>query len=214
MTRTHFGMAAVLLLGLSLLASCGNSAEAEEKKAQEAAQEAAADANVSLQEAAKNMEEAMSQLADGKTLPVVDFRKLRDLLPEKLAGLPRTGVGGKKTGVAQMQISLAEATYREGDKEIEVTITDTGGMALALVGMASWMNLEIDEENQDGSYTRTTTVNGHKAFENFDPQQGSGETSLVVGNRFMVLVKGSGVAPSDISSAIKELDLAGLAKMK
>lgn len=151
------------------------------------------------------MEKSMNEAGEG-TGEVVDFRILKDALPETLVGLKRTSHTGQKTGFGNIQISTAQADYSEGEKQINVTITDTGGMGMAMAGLAAWANMEMDSESDTG-FERTTTIDGKKAFEKFDKTSGYGEVTVIDDNRFIVAVNGQNVSMDDLRDAVKKIDI-------
>ena len=166
----------------------------------------------------KNMEEAMNEVqkalqGDGEKKEVVDFRALKELLPEKVAGMERTAHSGEKAGAMGFNMSTASAEYRDGDKELELAIVDFAGVATAMMGIAAWASVEIDREDENG-YERTTTVEGYKAFEKYSNKNKSGELSLLVADRFIITLKGRNMDEKSFKSAIDELNLKQLAKME
>lgn len=143
---------------------------------------------------------------------VVNFRELQSILPEDLAGLERTDFSGQTTGAMGFNISVAEATYEDGDVRLQVVITDTGGLVSIATGMAAWTTLEIDRETQDG-YERTTTINGYKAFEKYNRRSRKGELSLFVDDRYVVALEGRNIDEAAFRDAVEELDLNELAEL-
>ena len=166
----------------------------------------------------KNIEEAMNEVqkalqGDGEKKEVVDFRALKELLPEKVAGMERTAHSGEKAGAMGFNMSTASAEYRDGDKELELAIVDFAAVATAMMGITAWASVEIDREDENG-YERTTTVEGYKAFEKYSNKNKSGELSLLVADRFIITLKGRNMDEKSFKSAIDELNLKQLAKME
>lgn len=207
-----------LSLGLILivLISCGLGEKAEQL--QEMAN--------NLEEASKNLEEGDTTAAEdafskllggGEKVDPVDFRKLKELLPETLAGLPRTSSSGEKTGTMGIRTSKAEAEYRseDGQQRLKVTITDMGSVrGLGMLGV-NWLMVDIDKESDTG-YERTTEYRDHPAHEKFQ-QNGdrlNGETSVFVAKRFIVNVTGNGVNMDTIKEARDDLSIRSLEGMK
>ena len=223
----------ILLLSLSILLGTGCKSD-EEKAAEEAAESMAeagkqmGEAGRKMAEAAKSggagMDDAMAAMGamgaamgstDGKKVETVDFRQLKDLLPESLPGMTRTDATGEKTGAMGMQISTAEGRYKSnGPGSMSVTMTDIGSMS-GLAGMANyaWSATEYDRESGTG-YEKTTTFNGHKAQEKYDRSGRFGELSVMVGGRFVVKAEGRDVDMNAIKAALGKVDLAKLDGMK
>lgn len=191
-------------LVLFAFTACSNKQKEEEQKA------------TAAQDAAKSVDEAMKQLSEGQTVEPVDFQKLKELVPEKLAGLPRRDIQGEKAGAMGFTISQVQAEFGtdDGEKELEVSITDPGSLT-GMMGMtyAAWLSAEVERESADG-YEKTTTFNGYKAYERYNKPDKNGELNIIVGNRFIVRLEGSDMNMDDIRKAANSLDLGKLERLK
>lgn len=205
-----------VLTGLSLcvflFVGCGGSGSQDKEST------AAEQSPGGVQDEPQSVEEAMNQVqkalqGEGKAVEVVDFRELKALLPEELAGLKRSSHSGEKAGMFGINVSTASAEYRDGDQSLEVSAVDVGGVSMALAGMASWASMEGDRETDTG-YERTTMIGGYKAFEKYDKAGKYGEVSVIVENRFVLTVKGSNVEEKVLAKAIDQLDIKKLARLK
>ena len=146
--------------------------------------------------------------------PAVDFRELRALLPEEIAGLPRTNAQGKKTGAFGAGISEASGNYgAAGGPQLKVEIKDLGAMGPfgAMAGLG-WTATEIDSESDQG-YERTTQYNGRKGLEKYNTADKSGSASVMVSGRFMIEIKGTGIEPGQLKSAAESIDFAALERL-
>jgi hypothetical protein len=177
----------MLSIGL-LMTSCKSEAE----KAKE-----------SQDDALKQLEKSFEGLKEGNG-EVVDFRILKEALPEKIVGMERITHNGNKTGFGGLKISTAEAEYQDGDKKMSINIIDTGGLGVALAGMAAWSQLEVDNESDDG-YERTTMIDGKKAIEKYNRKSKEGEISVISANRFIVSVSGRNIEESDLRTAVSKI---------
>jgi hypothetical protein len=208
------------LLPVLLLASgCGPSEEERRAQAMEEAAEQmeqaandgdAAGAMEALGEAMENLPGANGQAAADP----VDFRRLKELMPEEAAGLRRTSHTGERTGAMGMTFSQAEATY-EGDDgaRVEVKIMDLAGVpTFGMLGFA-WTMAEMDRETEDG-YERTMTHRGHRGFEKYDNSARSGQVQLIVADRFAVDVNGSNVDMDRIKAVVDAQNLRALEAMR
>ncbi len=205
----------MLSLGL-LMQNCTGSKTPEEKAAEEAAaaiEKHAEEAGTDMEKAAKEMAKAMEGLANGEKMPIVEPKKLKTLLPETLMGMTRTEFESESVGMAGFQISSAKAAYEKDGGKIRINIADTGGMGVAMMGMAAWASVSIDKENENG-YERTGEIDGYKSFERYDRPGKNGEVSVLVAKRFIVTVNGDNVSESDLKNAVKGIDLGNLAGMK
>ncbi|GAB2780021.1 hypothetical protein GCM10027275_24440 [Rhabdobacter roseus] len=179
--------------------NCGGKSQAEEEK-----------------EEPKNAFEAIQKMAEKaedmqKNGPVepVDFRKLKEFLPTEAGGLPRTEASGEKNGAMGFSLSQAEGKYSDanGESTIDIDLLDTGGIGgMAMMGMAAWALAEVDKETARG-YEKTTKIDGHKAFEKYNTEDKSGELNVLVGDRFIVNVKGYNVTMDQLKGSLSDIDL-------
>lgn len=144
----------------------------------------------------------------------VDFRELRDLLPPELAGLPRTGAGGERTGAFGMNVTTATGRYgAEAGPRLEVTITDLGAMGPA-AAMASfgWTSTEVDRESGEG-YERTVQYKERKGLEQYTTADKSGSVKVMTGGRFMVEIGGNDIDPAQLKTAAESFDFDALDRL-
>ena len=148
-------------------------------------------------------------VSGGKDVEPVDFRKLKEMLPETLAGMKRVDATGQ-SGEA-MGIKGASATARYTDSagaSLNVDISDMGSLS-GLAGLASRFDPSMEKETETG-YERTSKVNGQIVHERYDRRARNGEISIILAERFNVAVRGNGVEPATLQGAIKQIDMAGL----
>jgi Yip1 domain len=151
-------------------------------------------------------------MSGGKDVQPVDFRKLKDMLPESLAGMKRTEASGQSGEAMGMKGSSASASYSDGaNANLHVDIADMGSLS-GLASLAAKFDPNMEKET-DAGYERTRKVNGQIEHERYDRRAKSGEISVIVANRFAVTVQGSGVEPSTLAGAVKEIDVAKLASI-
>ncbi len=169
---------------------------------------------------ADEMERVAEQQEAGITYEPVNFRRLRDLLPEELAGLTRESAEGETSGAMGVRLSKATATYRAeagdgADPRLEVTLTDLGAVqGFAMMGLAAWRMTDVDRETGTG-YERTTDYRGHPAFETYD-MEGTprAEFQTIVSDRFLVELDGRDLEMDRLKRAMEDLDIAELEAMK
>jgi len=153
---------------------------------------------------------------EGARVETVDFRTLRDMLPEELDDMERVDASGERAGVAGFSFSQAEGEYRsdDGERQISLQIVDGGGLAQMTMLGAAWMQVEVDREDSDG-YERTTQFEGYPAFEKertgASPRS---ELSVVVAERFLVTANGRNVEMDELKEAVEELDLDDLEDLR
>ncbi|MEP6702013.1 MAG: hypothetical protein ABJB04_03415, partial [Betaproteobacteria bacterium] len=76
-----------------------------------------------------------------------------------------------------------------------------------------WMNIEMDKETDTG-YEKTGLAGGRRFHEKYDKSSKSGEYTVIIGNRFMVEVDGSGIDMPTMKKAVEQINLAKLESMK
>ena len=105
----------------------------------------------------------------------------------------------------------ARASYGDGEKSATLEITDTGGVS-GLMGLASWMGVQEERENDDG-YERTGKVNGRITHEK-SSRSSDNEFAIVVGERFMVSATSRALDVNALKAAVSDLELQKLESMK
>ncbi|MEL6989670.1 MAG: hypothetical protein AAGK97_17810, partial [Bacteroidota bacterium] len=146
---------------------------------------------------------------NGEDTELINWRDIKEQLPTKLIGMEQEEVGGETVGAFGFNISQAEATYRDGDKKVDVSITDTGGLAGAMKAMTAWASLTIDREDSNG-WERTSTYKGNKIYEKYNKRSERGEFNAIIANRFVVTVNGRNVDSKDFRKILDKLDVEDL----
>jgi len=164
----------------------------------------------------ENMKKLEDMMSGGEEVEVVNFRKLKELLPEELDDLKRTNSSGEKTNAFGINVSKAEGEYKSEDnkQKIKITIMDMGSMK-GLAGMTAfaWSWAEIDKESDDG-FERTFEYKGHKAYEKYNTNYQDGEVQVLVAKRFMIEISGNDIPMEKIHSALDEVNIGDLESMK
>lgn len=229
----------IILMAAALIAGCGKSKEQEAaeaaaakmaeaaKKLEEAAKAAKSGAPQSPQEAVKQGAEAMAAASamigammggDAKgagAVEPVDFRELKALLPETIAGMKRGEESGERSGAAGIKVSHVQARYSDGGKaRLRVKITDAGSMSgFAGLAAAAWTMVDIDKETPHG-YEKTSTVGGRRMHEQWDSRDQRGEVAMIIGGRFIVEMRGNGIEMKELKQAINAIDVKKLEALK
>ena len=214
MTKYHF-LTILMVACLVVITGCGGEEDgadaatpeenmAEQENANE--NESENDEPESVADAMQQMQEAMS--GNGEAVEPVDFRVLRDMLPEDLPGMERTNTEGQKSGAMGIKMSEAQATYQgEDNSRVEITIIDMGTMKSAAMMGYAWLMAEIDRESDTG-YERTTKYKGYPAYEKME-QRGNTErfeSQVVVGERFVVAIEANNATEEQIEEARESID--------
>jgi hypothetical protein len=195
-------------LGGALGAIAQQAAEASKKMDQA---QKSGDANAAGQAAGQMIGAIMG---GGSQVEALAPDALKPFVPDTLGGLPRTSLEVARNGAIGIQVSNAKATYRkaDGNGEITLEITDTGG-AKGFMALAGFAGIEEDKQTDTG-YEKTYHQNGRLIHEEWN-NGGNGEFTIILGDRFVVAVHGSGVGSVDaLKSAVAGLNLAGLEALK
>ena len=199
-------MKKTILLGSLLVVALWSCGGKEEEQAREEPKNA--------MEAIQQMADKAKEMQEKGPVDPVDFRSLKELMPATAAGMTRTEATGEKNGAMGFSVSQAQAKYEKDDSRVEVEIMDTGGVGgMAMMGMAAWAMADVDKETATG-YEKTTRIDGMKAYEKYDNDSKDGEVNVLVGDRFVVNVKGRNVTMDQIKDTLGDLDLAKLATLK
>lgn len=192
----------------ALVAMGQNAAEASKKM--EAAQKSG-DANAKAAAAGQMLG---AVLGGGAKVEALKPDALKAFLPATLGGMPQTSFEANRQAPIGIQVSNAKATYRnpQGGAELNLEITDTGG-AKGIMALAGFAGMDQDKQSNTG-YEKTWHQDGRLIHEQWN-NSGSGEYTVVLGDRFVVEVNGSDVPNIDtIKSALAGVNLAGLEALK
>ena len=192
---------------LGKLEALGNKLEESTKK-----MEAAEKSGDSGAQVAAALEGLGTLLGGGSRVEPVSVDLLKPFVPETFAGLPKRSSSAEKTGLANIMVSKAEARYGDGEKNVTLAVSDTGGVS-GLVGLASWVGVQGEREDDSGS-ERTQKVGGRLVHEKVSKTGGSNEYGLVLGDRFIVSAEGRGVDIGTLKAAVSALDLSRIESMK
>ena len=211
-----------MCLAVALSTACKSpeqkAAEETAKRLEEAGKQmeaATKNGQANLGDAMNAMGAALGAANGGKKVDVVEYKVLKDMLPESVAGMKRTDASGEKTAAMGMQVSNAEGRYsNDQNGGITLKLTDIGSMT-GLAGMAAyaWAASTVERESDDG-YEKTGTFNGYKSHEKWSKSSNSGEISVLVAGRFVAEVSGYNTSMDALKDALNKVDLKKLDGMK
>ena len=161
--------------------------------------------------AGKAMGEMMGAITGGTATPIASA-DLKTMLPESVGDLKRTGIeasSGQAMGIAG---SSAKATYAAGDRRLDLSITDSGGLA-GLATMAGWANMTMDKET-DGKVEKVYKDGARTVHEEYQKDGSHGEVTVLLGNGVIVEANGSKVDAETLKKVLAGLDLARIEAMK
>ncbi len=163
----------------------------------------------------KQMAAAMGALgtvmSGGKGVEPVQLDALKPLLPETVAGLPRTSSRADRSGVAGLMSAKVANTYSDNaGRRIELEVMDTGGAA----GLIALAGLAMGESETDSRIERTRREGDRLVREEISKRGGTNSYTVVLKDRFVVSGKGSGVDIDTVKSAVASLDLGKVESLK
>ena len=154
---------------------------------------------------------AISGAAGGSGTPIAPA-DLKALLPASLGSLARESLEAQGGGAMGIAASSAKAVYRSGAQQVELSITDMGGLG-GLMSAATWANLTVDKETNT-SIEKIYKLGKRTAREDYRKDQSQGEYTLVLENGVLVEAKGHNTGIADLKAALSALDLNKIEAMK
>jgi len=148
----------------------------------------------------------------------IDYKKLKESLPETIAGLKRTEASGEKSGFGAMKISQAHASYAK-DKEkpeagtIELMIIDHGANKDVVQGIGQLLKFEIDKEGDEG-FQKTLKIQEQPAMQQYTNEGKSGTLQILVSDRYYITINTTGLSADEFKKIGDELKLKDIAALK
>lgn len=139
---------------------------------------------------------------NGKPIPPQD---LKALLPDTLGGLKRESFeaqGGAAMGLAG---SSAKGVFVDGERRVELSITDIGGMG-GLMAVAAWSGVTVDRET-DGQVEKVYKQGKRTVREDYRKDGSHGEYTVILENGVMVEARADKAAIGTLKSLVAALDL-------
>ena len=194
-------LAALVVLGT---VACGGGQKTREEAAAQSAEQAAQQ----MATGAAQMGKALESLANGmpganpdqKPVDPVSFRELQTVLPADLAGWER----GSPTGERMTQpVNFSEASvgFSKGDASLSVKVTDTSFNQLLVAPFTMFLATGYERETSDG-YEKSMKLGEHPGWTKWNRADKRGELNLVVANRFLVQIEGSGLPDEKVLSQV------------
>lgn len=134
-------------------------------------------------------------------------QSLKAALPEKLAGLPRTGFDVQDGAALGLPTSQASAQYGTDDKQVRLEIVDVGGlgqMAVMAMGMAQ------GEREDQSSAEKTWQENGRTLHQRYEKDGSHAEFKTILKNGIVVSIEGDNMGVKDLQGLLSQVDLNGL----
>lgn len=195
--------------------SPGGKIEAWTKKMEEASkgmEEAQKSGDSDKQKEAMEKMMARAMGSDGK-IETLAPERIKAFLPDTLAGGSRSAVSAERTAAMGLQISTAQASYKNNTGNgIDVEITDMG-LAKGMMALAGWVGIEQESVTESG-FEKTYKKGKVLVHELWNNRTSTGEYSTILVDRFSVKVSGEAADIDALKEVARGIDLAGLAALK
>lgn len=183
------------------LEEMGRQLEAAAKKVEQASQNQDPQA---VSQAASEAVAAVTGVVPGGGRVALSSDLLKNWLPATLNGMKRESFevqGGAAMGIAG---TTARATYREGDREIDLEVLDAGGAA-GILAMIS--GLATGERETETTHEKSYQADKRKFTEKRWKDESEAELSIVLANGVVVTANARGVPMQTLTSSVKSLGL-------
>jgi hypothetical protein len=135
---------------------------------------------------------------------------LQEYLPE-ISGFTQEKPRGETAQYGTWSYSTASARYTSGESNIEVEIHDYAKISALYAPFQMWLSGNFMREDEEG-YEKAVKIDGFPGMEEYKHEAKRGKLTLMVGDRFIVVVEGNGVTMDALKDALKKIDLAKLTK--
>lgn len=192
------------------LLSCGGETASETASAS-SNEEVPKDLDEAINKSAKAIEDLFK--GNGEDVEIVNWRELKEFLPNKVNGLALNGdIDGQTSKMFGFQFSSVEASYKDGSERIEIKVIDCGNAGSIVKMFASWADGNIESDTSDG-YAKSTEYRGHRAFETYEDKTEKGSFSVLVNDRFVIVSEGRQVKMGDLKKAMDDISFRKIEKL-
>lgn len=143
----------------------------------------------------QQLEQAAEDLDTFTPVDPVSFRELINQLPNPPLGWERTEPEGATTSMGEFRISQAEATYRQGDRQIQISLIDS---AYNPALYAPFLIAASFSQESTSGFDRGLTFGSHPGRESYTNASRSGMLAVLVERRFIVEISGSDIDANEL----------------
>ena len=161
--------------------------------------------------AGKAMGEMMGAITGGNGVPIASS-DLKTLLPESVGDMKRTSFEASGNQAMGIAVSSAKASYANGDRNLNLSITDTGGLA-GMAALAGWANMTMDKET-DGKVEKVYKDGARTMHEEYQKDGSRGEVTVILANGVIVEAEGDHMDVGSLKKVIAGVDLGKIEAMK
>jgi len=155
-----------------------------------------------MEAVAKQMEQAATGMQQQAAAGSVSPQQLKGFLPEALGELKRETI--EAIGDGQAIVSTVNATYRSGERHVQLSITDVGGGLGAAAAM--WAMVQMDRETGD-EVEKIYKQGKRSVHEKYRKADGDVEYQVILGNGVMVSADANGMDLNTVKAAVASMNL-------
>lgn len=199
----------ILALCLVIVTGCGNK---EEQAAQEEGS-ALDQLTKSAEQAQKSMEQMRGgEQGDRTPVPPVSFKVLMTFLPAEVAGMKAQNPDGETGTMGKWSYSKASTSYStdDGIKNARVEIMDLAFISSLYGTYNILFNMKFSRETMEG-FERSSKLGEYPAFEKWTTASKTSEFTVLVADRFIVVVNTEGLDETAARKVAEGIDLKKLA---
>ena len=162
--------------------------------------------------AAGKMAGEMMAAVTGTNAAPIAAQDLKALLPAAIGDLKRESIESGGGAVAGIGGSSAKAAYAAGEKRVDLSVTDLGGLG-GMASMASWANVTSDKET--ATEVEKTYKAGNRTVMEKQQKDGSrGEYTVLLANGVVVESRGEKVDVAALKGIVDGMDLGKVEALK
>lgn len=147
----------------------------------------------SLVEIGRALERVGQEMQESSDVQPVDWRDMKSLLPDDVAGFERLDWEGHNKQAIGIRMATIKGEYERGDDRLHVAVVDLGSLSGLATAGYDWLDAHIDSETSRG-YERTQEIEGYPGFVEVEYGTVRDEMSavVIVEQRFVVAVNVEG----------------------
>ena len=150
--------------------------------------------------------------ATGTNASPIAAQDLKAMLPESLGDLKRESIEAQSGQAMGLGGSAAKAAYAAGNRRVQLSITDMGGMG-GLAAMAGWANMTMDRET-DGKIEKVYKDGARTVHEEYRKDGSHGELTTILANGVVVEATGDRVDMAALKGVVAGVDFAKIEALK
>jgi len=182
-----------------VMAACGHDGKVTHKQKKEDG--TVTTTSMNLNAMANTADDFNQKMEDLKKLTPLNVEQLKALLPEALHGIQRSSFNTN----SMMGFGVAEADYRQDDKDLKLAIYDCAGEAGAGIFALSYVTQMNMMSESDNGYTRTLDFKGAKAIEAYEKSNNQSTFTYIVNDRLMVVLTGRNIDNATLKQLAQNL---------